>query len=149
MEPNPNTSLFNLNLDANNGYTLRSAASWAKVLGIVSIILAILFIAIGVLFPTAISQSSGRYDEDFGGSRMMGQLGMIMYVCIGILYLVSGMFAMNFGNKIARSLRSNDQSSLNAGFAALRNLFAYWAILMIIGLLLMLIGVAAMAGSGM
>ena len=44
MEQNQNTSLFQLNLDAQNSYTLRSAASWAKVLGIVGLIMGILFV---------------------------------------------------------------------------------------------------------
>ena len=141
----PNTSLFNLNLDANNGYTLRSAGSWAKVLGIVSIIMAILFIAMAVMFQGIMTQSTGRYaDEDFGGGRFVGQIGMIAYIFIGLLYLISGIFSINFGNKITRALRTNDQVSLNSGFAAARNLFAFWAILMIIGLLFMLIAFASL-----
>lgn len=34
MEQNQNSSLFSLNLDAQNSYTLRNMASWTKVLGI-------------------------------------------------------------------------------------------------------------------
>ena len=56
-QPNPGTSLFQLNLDAANSYTLRSAASWAKVLGIVGIIIGILFFGIGLLVQSAISSS--------------------------------------------------------------------------------------------
>lgn len=149
MEHNPNTSLFQLNLDANNGYTLRSAASWGKVLGVVGIILSILFFVIAVLFQSAMSQTGGRYyDEDFGGGNVIGQMGMIVYILVGIVYLISSLFALNFGNKVSKALKTNDQQALNSGFAAARNLFAFWAILMIIGLLLMIISVASMATRG-
>lgn len=146
MEQNPNTSLFQLNLDANTGYTLRSAASWAKVLGWVGIIVSVLLFVIAVLFQTAMSESGGRYyDEDFGGGKMIGNMGLILYVIVGLLYLISSLFALNFGNKVARALKTNDQVALNSGFAAARNLFAFWAILMILALLLMIISVASMA----
>ena len=72
---------------------------------------------------------------------------MITYIVMGLILLISSIFALNFGNKITRALRTNDQMSLTAGFAGVRNYFAFWAILMIICLLLMLIGVADLATS--
>ena len=67
MEQNQNTSLFQLNLDAQNSYTLRSAASWAKVLGVVSIILAVLFIILGVLVQQAVSSGWKLWQlQEFG-----------------------------------------------------------------------------------
>ena len=148
MEQDQNTSLFQLNLDASNSYTLRSAASWARVLGIVGIIMAILFFVFAVMFQTAMSKSgsSRYYGEDFGGgASLVGNMGMIVYIIVGLLYLIGSVFALNFGNKTSRALKTNDQSSLNAGFAAARNYFAFWAILLIIALLFLLIGLAGFA----
>lgn len=71
----------------------------------------------------------------------MANMGMAVYVIMGLLYGVSGMFAMNAGNKINGGLKTNSMEMLNAGFAGARNFFAFWAILMIIFLLLMLVGV--------
>ena len=148
MDQHQSPPLFQLNLDANNSYTLRSAASWAKVLGIVGIIIGILCFATGFLLQNAMSEGDSRYyDRDIGVSgRMMGNYGLIIYVIFGLIFLISSLFAMTAGNKITRGLKTNDQLTLNSGFAGVRNYFAFWAILMIICLLLMLIGVAGSLG---
>lgn len=149
MEPNQNTSLFQLNLDAANSYTLRSAASWAKVLAVVGFIMAAVFVILGIMMQSMINRVTGRglYDEGFGrGSmQMAGTMGLIIYVIGALLYAVSSMFALNFSNKITTALKTNDQAALNAGFAGVRNYFAFWTVLMIICLLFMLIGLAGIA----
>jgi hypothetical protein len=58
---------------------------------------------------------------------------------MGLIYGISGIFALNAGNKINAGLKTNNMEILNAGFAAARNFFALWAILMIIMLLLVFI----------
>ncbi|MEI9909028.1 MAG: DUF5362 family protein [Bacteroidota bacterium] len=143
-----NTSLFQLNLDANNSYTLRSAASWAKVLGIIGIIFGILFVGIGLLVQNAVNKSPGQFEElgyrsNTGVMENMGTAGMVVYLCMGVITIIGSIFAFNFGGKIATALRTNDQNTLRTAFGALRNYFAYWGVLMIIGLLLMIIGIAA------
>ena len=151
MEQNqqaPNTSLFSLNIDGNTNYTLRSAASWAKVLGVVGIIMAVLFFVFAIAFQSSMNRlgGGGYYRDDFsGGNRMFGNIGMIMYIICGIAQLISSLFALNFGNKISKALKTNDQNSLNGGFAAVRNYFALWAILLIITLLFLLIAIASFA----
>lgn len=145
MEENQNSSLFSLSLDAQNSYTLRSVASWAKVLGVVSIIIAILCVIGGIIFQQnagKLSEFSSYRSRSSGlSSGSMANMGMAVYVIMGLLYGVSGMFAMNAGNKINGGLKTNSMEMLNAGFAGARNFFAFWAILMIIFLLLMLVGV--------
>jgi len=142
MEQNQNTSLFQLNLDAQNSYTLRSAASWAKVLGIVGLIIGILCVIAGVVAQQALNQYDGSsyYRNSGFSSRTLGNAGLVVYVIMGLIFIVSSIFALNAGNKINQGLKTNDQATLNAGFAAARNYFAFWAVLLIIFLLLMLIG---------
>lgn len=155
MEPTQNTSLFQLNLDANNSFTLRSAASWAKVTAILGLVFGILFIAIGFLVQNAVRNNPySRYDDDeYRGSanilENMGTAGMVIYIFFGVLVIIGSIFALNFGNKISTALRTNDQNTLRSGFSAIRNYFAYWSILMIICLLLMIIGIAVSSGSMM
>lgn len=138
-----NTSLFQLNLDAQNSYTLRNMASWAKVLGFVSLIMAVLCIVGGIMFQQY--ATSGSLDSEYRGSGFsggtFGQVGLVMYILMGVIYGLSGMFALNAGNKIGTGLRTNDMEVLNAGFAGARNFFALWAILMILMLILVLISV--------
>ncbi|HMR91897.1 MAG TPA: DUF5362 family protein [Chitinophagaceae bacterium] len=152
MEPNQTTSLFQLNVDANNAYALRSAASWGKVLGVVSIIMGILLVITGILVQSAANDIS----SDFSGYRgrtydsgALGRAGLIVYGIAGVIMLLSGVFALNFGNRASKALRTNDTQALASGFSAARNYFAVWAIIMIVLLLLVLIGIIGGAtGSG-
>ncbi len=141
MEQNQNTSLFQLNLDAQNSYTLRSAASWAKVLGIVGMIIGILFIIAGIIAQQAISRYGYDYRSSGISARAMGNAGLVVYVVLGLIMIVTSIFAINGGNKITAGLKGNDQATLNAGFAGVRNYFAFWAVLLIICLLFMLLGI--------
>lgn len=147
MEQNQHTSLFQLNLDAQNSYTLRSAASWARVLGIVGMIIGILCIILGVL----VQQAATRYGSDYSTSGIststIGNAGLVAYVLMGLVMIISSVFAMNAGNKISRGLRGNDQATLNAGFAGVRNYFAFWAVLMILFLLLLVITILSNLGT--
>ncbi len=144
MEQDQSSSLFSLNLDAQNSYNLRNAASWAKVLGIVSIIIAGLCIISGILIQQAVSRygefDSYRYRSSGLSARGLGNMGLAVYIIMALLYGISGLFALNAGNKINVGLKTNNMESLNSGFAAARNFFAFWAVLMIIFLLLILVG---------
>ncbi|MFZ9387086.1 MAG: hypothetical protein ACO25B_04335 [Chitinophagaceae bacterium] len=141
MEENQNASLFSLNLDAQNSYTLRGMASWAKVLGAVGLIMGVLFILLGILVQQAISRYGGSYRRADLSTSAIANVGMAVYVVMGLIMIVTSVFALNTGNKINAALRSNDQGALSAGFANARNYFAFWAILIIIMLLLMLISI--------
>ena len=140
MEQNQNSSLFSLNLDAQNSYTLRNMASWAKVLGVCSIIIAGLLIIFGIVFQQKVNSSGYGYRSSGFGGDTFGNAGLIIYVIMGLIYGLGGIFAMNAGNKINAGLRTNSMETLNSGFAGARNFFALWAVLVIIGLLFMLIG---------
>lgn len=140
----PTTSLFQLNLDAQNSYTLRSAASWAKVLGIVGVIIGILFFISGIMVQQAMSRyggySSYRYRSSGFSATSLGNAGMAVYIILGAIMVITSIFALNAGNKINQGLKTTDQAALNSGFAGVRNYFAFWSVLLIIFLLLMFIG---------
>jgi hypothetical protein len=140
---NPATSLFQLNLDAQNSYTLRSAASWAKVLGIVGLIIGILFFIVGIMVQQTLSRYGGysSYRSSGFSAASLGNAGMAVYLILGAIMVVTSIFALNAGNKISQGLKTTDQAALNSGFAGVRNYFAFWSVLMIIFLLLMFIGI--------
>ncbi|MGB3008268.1 MAG: hypothetical protein WBC06_17265 [Chitinophagaceae bacterium] len=142
MEQNQNSSLFSLNLDAQNSYTLRSAASWARVLGIAGLILGVLFILLGIMVQQTVSKYGGYSSYRTSGlsANAIGNAGLAVYVIIGLMFVISSIFAINGGNKITTGLKTNDQASLSAGFAGVRNYFAFWAIITIIMLLFVFIG---------
>ena len=146
MDQNQNTSLFQLNLDAQNSYTLRSAASWARVLGIVGLIIGGLCVVSGILVQQTLNQGGSYYRSSGISANALGNAGLVGYLVMALVMLVSSMFALNAGNKISRGLKANDQATLNAGFAGARNYFAFWAILLILFLLLILIGLLGNLG---
>lgn len=139
--PPPSGTLFQLNIDSNAQQTLRSAVSWAKVLGIVGLILGGLFILLGVLVQSAIQRNAG-YGEN---AALLGNVGMAVYIILGVVMIISSIFALSFGNKIGTALRANDQYSLASGFAAVRNYFAFWGILCIIFMLLFILAVVQLS----
>lgn len=143
MEQNQTTSLFQLNLDAQNSYTLRSAATWAKVLGVCGLIMGGLCIILGVIVQQTVSKYGSTYRQSGLSASSMANAGMAVYIVMGLVFIVSSMFALNAGNKINQGLKANDQATLNAGFAGARNYFAFWAIIMIIMLLLMVVTLAS------
>src|SRR5579885_3482737 len=139
--PPPPGSLFQLNIDTNAHQTLRSAATWSKVLGIVGIILGGLFFLLGFIM-----QSATKGNAEFGeNATLVRNVGMTVYIIFGLVMVISSIFLLIFSNKIGTALRSNDQYSLTAGFAAARNYFAFWAILCIIFLLLFILTIVQLA----
>jgi hypothetical protein len=145
-DPKPTSSLFEMNLDAQNSYNLRSSASWAKVLGIVGIITgAILIIMMGITLSRIENVGRfSRYDRSAIEEVFAAKTGLWITILAGIIFIIGGVFSFNFGNKMNTALKANDQDGLNAGFAALRNYFALRSITLIIVLLLFLIGLANM-----
>jgi hypothetical protein len=146
QNPNPTTSLFQMNLDAQNSYNLRTAASWAKVLGVVGIITGAIIVIIMAIAMSKLQGYSGygRYrrgglDGIFGGSLGATKMGFWIMIISGIIFVLGGIFSFGFGNKINAALRSNDQNGLNSGFAALRNYYAVRSITIIIVLIFLLL----------
>ena len=145
----PGTSLFQLNLDATNSYTLRNAGSWAKVTGVVGICVGVILALLALIGLSRVNESGAYrrrnegFDSVFDASASAG-VGATMLIIVGIIFVIGGIFSFNFGNKISGALRTNDQNSLNKGFAALRNYYALRAIVLILVLLLFLL---ALAGS--
>jgi hypothetical protein len=143
-------SLFQLNLDAANSYTLRSAASWARVLGVVGA-LAGLIMAAGFIYMLGrnepatgyISRGEG-FNEAFSRSdKDSARIGYWFFIITGIIFLVGGIFSYMFGNKMHAALRSNDQDGLDKAFGWLRNYFAFRSVIIIIVFLLFLLGMAS------
>jgi hypothetical protein len=139
-DANPTTSLFQMNLDAQNSYNLRTAASWAKVLGVVGIITGAIIIILMLIAMNQLSGYSGYGYSRRGFGGMLGgagatKMGLWIMIVSGIIFVLGGVFSFGFGNKINIALRSNDQNGLNTAFAALRNYFALRSITVIIVLL--------------
>ena len=139
QNPNQSNSLFELNIDANANMTLRSAATWARVLGIVSLIMGIFFVIFGVIWQNTIKSSGSGYSSAYGS--IMRTSGLVYFLVIGIVMIISAIFALNFASRISTAVKANDQVSLSMGLGAVRNYFAFWSVICIIFLLLLLLGI--------
>jgi predicted PurR-regulated permease PerM len=145
--------LFQLNLDANNAYYLRSSASWARILGVCGIVMAFLLAAYSVFVLVALSKT-----YEYGSNRFMDQLtndnspeslkGAAAFVMIiALIFFFGGLFSFLFGKRISTALQSNSQEGLNTAFRQLRNYYALRSITMIVVLLFMVIGILGNMGS--
>lgn len=149
QEKSNDFSLFQLNLDASNNYTLRSASSWAKVTGAAGIIIGLITVIIFIAALVQISnQSPYDYNEGGVGSVFVGldserKVGIWTMIIMGLIFIVGGIFSLSFGNKISTALKANSQEMLNNGFAALRNYYALRGIVLIIVLLLLLLTIVS------
>jgi hypothetical protein len=139
-----NTPLFGLSIEGQTAATISSSVQWGRILAICGIIFGGLFIVIGIMLTTLMSRATGGLDGfESGGMRssmMMGAgIGMVMYVIMGALTILGNVFLLNYANKVGTAIKTNDAAMLNSGFAGLRNYLAFWAVIMIICLLLMLL----------
>jgi hypothetical protein len=153
QQPTSNQSLFALNVDAGTSQSLNSAASWAKILAICGFVMGAFCVVLGFFIRKVMEKSaavSNGYSDEVNQDsvQIASAMGLIVYIIIGAVFVVSSLFALNFSNRIARALRNNDQQSLATGFSAVRNYFALWAILMIISLLFSIMGMAGLAVAG-
>ena len=145
---NQGSSLFGLNLDAQNSYNLRAAASWARVLGVCGFLIGIIIIIYSIYALSTLSSyeySGSRSDSIFGNPMAATKGGLYFFVLVGLIFLLGGGFSFTFGKKIMAALRSNDQTTMNQGFASLRNYFATRGITLIILLLLLLLSILGSA----
>ena len=144
-----NKNLFGLTIEGNTASTMSSSAQWGRILAWCGIIMGAMLVIFGLLFQMMWSKASGgisKYEANdgfAGGMAMAGGAAMVMYIVMGGLTILGNIFLLNYANKIGTALKTNDQATLNSGFAGLRNYMAFWGIIMIICLLFMLIGFAS------
>ena len=142
MEQNQNTALFSLSIDQNASSVLKSASQWGKIFAVCGFIVGILCVVLGVIMQNTMNTATSGFDnsEFRTGAGIAGTTALVMYVLVGLIYFLSSLFILNFSNKTARALKTNDQNSLVAGIGGLRNFLALWAILLILALLLIVFG---------
>ena len=146
----PTPSLFQMNLDAQNSYNLRSAASWARVMGVTGILLGVFFAVMTVLAFIRLNEYSSRYgyrrrgsmDTLFGNGFTGTSFGLWIMIITSVIFILGGIFSLHFGNRINLSLKTNNQLGLNNAFAALRNYYALRSITLIIVLTIIFLGLA-------
>ncbi len=126
----PNTNLFDLQVDMQATMYLRDAAKWAKFLAITG------FVFCGFIAIAGIATASilGRASSAFGSSYAMGSSIMvsIIYVGMAVVYFFPCLYLLRFSSKMNIALLSNDQLEMNNSFSNLKSCFRFLGILTII-----------------
>ncbi len=145
METNQNLLSTDLNIDSIAELHLRETAKWARFLGIIGFIMAILLAILAFVIPSVFSRMG-----EVGGagmsmvSSMGGMLTFFYLIIAGIMFMVS-YFVHKFGTATGIALAQNDQAGLNEGLLNLKRLFRFYGIVVLIYLgflaLAMIVGI--------
>lgn len=101
---------------------------------------AVAMILVGFFAPA--SSSGGAKGLDALG--MGGGLGLgAVYIVLGILYLFPSIKLWKYGSHIASLLQSNSSADLESALEAQRSFWKFVSIMMIIGIVLYIVGIAA------
>src|SRR5438034_6091756 len=123
-QPTEETSLYQLTIDSENSPTLRTAATWAKVLAVMGFIFGALFIAGGIYYYNKLMSVSdfplGPGYEEYRLRRenamsTTATWGLVIFLIMGTLTIIGSVFAFIFGNKTIGAIDSTDSSQLSNG----------------------------------
>ena len=106
---------------------LMETAKWGKFLAIVG------YVSIGILILIAIFMMIGlsTMSNLTGAEFPMGVFGF-MYIIIGALYYFPVNYLYKYAVQIKKGLKSNDITTITAGFQNLKSLFKFMAIVTIV-----------------
>jgi hypothetical protein len=136
-----NQSLLDLQVDREAAQQLTEMSRWAKFLGLLtSIGLALIFLLMIVLWSRFAALLFPRDEVD----QQSLQLGRIMLIAvILIVALVVGImvnFLIKGANRIRQGINARDQLLFNSGLNSLKNYFAMYGVIALIGLFFELLG---------
>ena len=104
---------------------------WSKLFAVLFIISGALMalIAIGILVFGDLYPELG----DFSGSKVVI---FITYGIIAAIYIIPGIWLLNFSSKSRKGLNENDENLFVEGFVNLGNYYKFWGILTVIMLII-------------
>ena len=145
------SNLFDLHIDPQSQSFLSETAKWAKFISIAGIILLSLGILAVALGGFNTLNTLETFDGGGYGSSIMTTYLIVMVVLM-IVFILFYVYLYRFAVRMQVALRNNDQATLTSSFSALKSCFKFAGIVLIIVLavylILFLVGIAAVAMSG-
>ena len=127
MENDKESSLFDLMIDHDGQNQLTEMAKWAKLIGIMGLIMG-LVIAFAGMLSAILGPGSGVYD----GLRGLGPILSTISVVVGLVYLYPSWLLLKYATQMPVAVKKNDQLLVNEAFKNLKSCFRFWAILALI-----------------
>jgi len=134
-------SLLDLQVDQEASANLQETSRWGKFLGMVTVIAMILFILLCIVFWSQFDRAFAGYEDAQEGSVQAFKIGVVIgFVLVGLVFFILMNFLIKGANRIRNGIRNKDQLLFNSGLVSLKNYFAMYAVLGILGLVFTLIG---------
>lgn len=136
-----NQSRSDLQMDPGAAAQLNVMAQWARFLGIAAVAGTVLFLLAILFLWTRLSgqllpEAAGDDDQT---NFIMKVFVVAVFVIAGVIITVLMSFLIKGATRVRNGIRNNDQQLFNSGLANIRNYFAMYAVLSIIGLVFSLV----------
>jgi hypothetical protein len=133
QNPDPATSLFQLNLDAQSKYFLTESAKWGKFLAVIGFIICGLIVLGGIFMISQLSENrtfnNYGYRNEFQG---FGPVMIFVYILVAVIYFFPCLYLLRFSNHMKTALAGEDQANLVASFRNLKSMFKFVGVFTII-----------------
>ncbi len=146
METNENLLNSELQIDSIAHAHLAETAKWGVFLSILGFIFTGLFVIVALFAGTLLTSMNS-----YGGASAMVGAGFItaIYLVIAAINFFMSLFLYRFASKTKAGLYSNDQDTLNSGFANLKNLYKMIGIIAIIYLAFIVLAIIFGVGAAL
>lgn len=126
---------------------LKETSTWTYFLSIIGFIGLGLMIIAGLIFTITMGNMVGDNPYESLGIDV-SYFGMI-YIILGLIYLIPIVYLFNFSRKMKRALSSNSNEDLNAAFSNLKSHYKYLGIftILIISLYVLALVITMIAGT--
>jgi hypothetical protein len=139
MEENP--SFLELKVDQQMSATLAEVSRWGKFLAVLVIVAIGLFFLMVILLWGRLAGQFLTLEEIQGSGADLLMAGLIVvFAIVGAIVGILMSFLIKAANRIRSGMLNQDQLLFNSGLANLKNYFAMYGVLGILGLLFTFLG---------
>ncbi len=100
---------------------LRQTKPWARLMGVVAIVMSGLIMVLGL----ALIGMSGANPRVFGPMAGVGAIGGVIYIGLGAIYIIPGIFLNRYATLIGTALRSNRSEDLEGALQAQKSFWKF------------------------
>lgn len=136
METTPNLLNEDLQVDSISHSHLKETAMWAKLLGIVGLVISVI-LAIAALFAGSFLETMSGGAGGFGSG--MGVMLSVIYLIVAGIYFAVSLFMFRFATKMKLALQTVDQENFNTALYNLKLVYRITGIIIIIYLALIVL----------